>query len=322
MRLEQLHYLLELYRTRSFSKAAEKVFITQPSLSTAISGLEEELGVRLFERTRSGIYPTPMGEAIVAIAQELVDCEMRIFKTAKESEPQDKIRLLTIPALSPGVLLEALRIFRKKYPDVNLLMHEYPPPTIIGEAVRPISDEPGTFCFASIPPKTKEAILAELEKSHIGACFAYRDTFVCHISKEHPLAEKKALSMEDILSYPGISLNLLTRKPIENTYYKLHDIGLSGDIKKLRSNINIEVDTLASLKHLIMRGDSLTILPRMIGYHDRDYIEGNIITRPLANLDIPIEYYILYSTHYPLKPMEIEFLEEVSRHFKDILSNR
>lgn len=322
MRLEQLHYLLELYRTRSFSKAAEKVFITQPSLSTAISGLEEELGVRLFERTRSGVYPTPMGEAIVAIAQELVDCENRILKTARESKPQEQIRLLTIPAISPGVLLEALPAFRKNHPDVNLLMHEYPPSTIIGEAIRPLTEEPGTFCFASLPPKTREAILDELEKANIGARFAYRDEFVCHMAADHPLAAQDAVSSEDLLPYPGILLNLLTRNPLENIFFQLHQIGLSAEMKRLRENVNIEVDTLANLKHLLLLGHNLTVLPRLIGYHDRDYQQGAIVTRALSDQKLSIDYYVLYSTLYPLKPMELDFLEEVARHFRNIGPNQ
>ena len=73
MRLEQLYYLVEVNNTRSISLAAENLFITQPALSIAISNLEKELGVKLLERTKSGVYPTAQGQIAIELAQDILD---------------------------------------------------------------------------------------------------------------------------------------------------------------------------------------------------------------------------------------------------------
>ena len=71
MRLEQLQYVVEIDKTRSISKAAKNLYITQPSISAAISALEKELNIKIFERTKNGVDPTPEGEKIVFLAQEV-----------------------------------------------------------------------------------------------------------------------------------------------------------------------------------------------------------------------------------------------------------
>ncbi len=318
MRIEQLHYLLELYRTRSFSKAAENVFITQPSLSTAISTLEDELGVKLFERMRSGVYPTPMGEAVVKIASELVECENRIYETVNQSQPQDRMRLLTIPAISFGILLQALANFQKKHPHVNLTMHEYPPSILVSECIRLLSDDPGTFALGSVYPKTKQALIDRLETEHIKSRYVFTDHFVCHMASTHPLAQKETITMADFLAEPGIDLNLLTRKPPNDVYTRLNHLGISKDYLKLKENTNIEVDTLANLKRLVIAGNGIALMPSLIVFQDRDYLSGQLVIRNFSDVEIPIEYYLFQSTLYPLKPMEKDFLDEVADYFAKI----
>lgn len=318
MRIEQLHYLLELYRTRSFSKAAENVFITQPSLSTAISTLEDELGVKLFERMRSGVYPTPMGEAVVKIAAEMIECENRIYETVNQSQPQDRMRLLTIPAISFGILLQALAKFQKKHPHVNLTMQEFPPSILVSECIRPLSDNPGTFAIGSLHQKTKQALIERLESENIKSRYVFTDRFVCHMSANHPLAEKDTITMADFLAYPGIDLNLLTRKPPDDVYTRLNQLGISKEYTRLKESTNIEVDTLANLKRLVLAGNGIALMPSLIVFQDRDYLSGQLVIRNFSDVSIFIEYYLFLSTLYPLKPMEKDFLEEVANYFASI----
>lgn len=318
MRIEQLHYLLELYRTRSFSKAAENVFITQPSLSTAISTLEDELGVKLFERTRGGVYPTPMGEAIVKIASELVDCENRIYETVNKSQPQDRMRLLTIPAISFGILLPALANFQRKHPHVNLTLHEYPPSILVNECIKPLSDNPGTFALGAVQIKTRQALLDRLETDHIKSRYVFTDHFVCHMAGTHPLAKKETITMADFLAEPGVDLNLLTRKLPDDIYTRLNQLGLPKEYTKLKENTNIEVDTLANLKRLVIAGNGIALMPSLIAFQDRDYLSGQFVIRNFSDIEIPIEYYLFQSTLYTLKPMEKDFLDEVTDYFSKI----
>lgn len=317
MRIEQLHYLLELYRTRSFSKAAENVFITQPSLSTAISGLEDELGVKLFERLRSGVYPTPMGEAVVKIASELVSCESRIYEVVQAAQPPDKIRLMTIPAISFGVLLKLMSSFQRECPEVNLELKEFPPQIITDSVVDELTNVPGTFALIPIQPKTREEVLTQLTGDNITCTHIFSDNFVAHMSANHPLANNKIIDIDDFLAYPSIELNLLTKPPDNTTYNRLYMMGTTASRRRLTERTHIEVDSLAHVKQLMLStGTHVVALPTLIASGDRDYETGDIVLRPFVSADdLSVDYYLIYSSLYPLKPIEKGFLNAIVAYF-------
>lgn len=319
MRLEQLRYLIELWRTRSFSKAAENVFITQPSLSTAISSLEEELGVKLFERSRTGVYPTSVGEEIIKIASEILQREKRIYDIAKGGNNiADQIHILTIPAACHGILLEAIKMFQRSHANTSIFLKEMAPTTIVGDAIRPLNNEPGTFAICTISPKTSQQIIDRLKAEHIEATYLYTDRFVCLVSNKNPLAQKGEITYDEFLSFPEIDLNLMETIPKNDFYYDMINIGLSDLLSQLKVNTMIEVDTLHNLKQLVMAEAGVTVMPNLIIYKDRDYMNGDIVTLPIKDIDIHVDFYLLKSNLYPLKPMEQKFLDEVVRQFQNI----
>lgn len=319
MRLEQLRYLLELYRTRSFSKAAENVFITQPSLSTAISSLEEELGVKLFERSRTGVYPTSVGEEIIKVASEILQRERRIYDIARgDSQVTDHIHLLSIPAACHGILLEAMKVFQQSYSNISIFLREMAPTTIVSEAIRPLNEEPGTFAICTLPPKTSARVIDRLKAENIDAIYLYTDHFVCLMSNKNPHAKEAEISYDDFLSFPEIDLNLIEEIPKNDFFFDMQNTGLDEMYTKLKSNTMIEVDSLSSLKHLVMSEAGITVMPKLIIYKDRDYLSGDIITMPIKGVDITVEFYLLKSNLHTLKPVERYFLDEIILQFQNI----
>lgn len=318
MRLEQLHYLIELYRTRSFSKAAENVFITQPSLSTAISSLEEELQVKLFERMRTGVYPTAMGEEIVQFARELIAYEQRIYETAKNAQPEERLRVLAIPAVSFGILLMVMSSFQKNHPNINFVLNEIAPKNILNESIRPLNNDPGTFAICALMPEGHHAIIEQLQYDHIESEQLYRDTFVCHMAKNHPLADKETLTMKDFLAYPGIDLSSPSGNPGNTIYTRLYSMSINEDYRRSRQNTHIQVDNLTSLKRLVISGNGISMMPKMIVQQDQDYLKGDIIMRPFSDVEIYVDYYLLKSNLYPLKPIEEAFLKNIREYFSSL----
>lgn len=319
MRLEQLHYLMELYRTRSFSKAAENVYITQPSLSTAISTLEEELGVKLFERMRSGVYPTPIGEKIVKAAAELLKNEEQIYDIAKNKITSPiTLQLITIPAISYAVLAYLVTDFQKRYDKIVIHLSEYAPCMAIYRAAKKIQDNPGTFAICGLPKQTESAIVAKLAQDGIEALPLYEDHFVCLMGSENPHAHKDSITEEEFMEFPGVALNLLRYEAPDNFYTEMHDVGFSDNVYRLKRNINIEVDNLANLKHLVMNGGNVALMPKLICYHDKDFLANKFCALPLADKDFTLTYYLLKGARYPLKPIEKEFLEMLQNRFYEI----
>jgi LysR family hydrogen peroxide-inducible transcriptional activator len=126
MTLTELRYVVALAQERHFGRAAQKCFVTQPTLSLALAKLEDELGVLLFERNKNEVLVTPLGEAIVEQARRVLDEVGKIHSLAKGSHDQlsGAIRLGVIPTIGPYLLPDLVPVLRKRAPDMPLMIEE------------------------------------------------------------------------------------------------------------------------------------------------------------------------------------------------------
>ena len=126
MTLTELRYVVALAQERHFGRAAQKCFVTQPTLSLALAKLEDELGVRLFERNKSEVLVTARGQAIVEQASRVLDEVGKIGHIAKGSQDQlaGPLRLGVIPTIGPYLLADLVPILRKRAPAMPLVIEE------------------------------------------------------------------------------------------------------------------------------------------------------------------------------------------------------
>jgi LysR family hydrogen peroxide-inducible transcriptional activator len=126
MTITQLHYVLALAEHKNFTLAAEKCFVTQPTLSMQIQKLEEELDVIIFDRTKKPIQLTAVGEKIVEQARRIVNESERIqdIIDIQKGFVGGDFKLGIIPTVMPTLLPMFLNTFIKKYPKVNLIIEE------------------------------------------------------------------------------------------------------------------------------------------------------------------------------------------------------
>ncbi len=126
MTLTELKYVVALAQERHFGRAAQKCFVTQPTLSLALAKLEDELGVRLFERNKNEVLVTPMGAGIVEQARRVLDEAGKIASLAKGAQDQlaGALRLGVIPTIGPYLLPELVPILRRRAPHMPLILEE------------------------------------------------------------------------------------------------------------------------------------------------------------------------------------------------------
>ena len=126
MTLTELKYVVALAQERHFGRAAAKCFVTQPTLSLALAKLEEELGVKLFERNKNEVLVTGRGEAIVEQARRVLDEVGKIQHLARGSQDQlaGILRLGVIPTIGPYLLPELVPSLRKRAPAMPLVIEE------------------------------------------------------------------------------------------------------------------------------------------------------------------------------------------------------
>ena len=127
MTLKQLEAFVRIANNKSFTLAAKELFITQPTVSAYINNLEEELGVRLFDRTTKEVRLSEEGDSIYLYAKEMLELADKIQSSFSVEEDENKLRQVVISTSSiPGQFLvpEILAAFKKKFPEVDFKVRE------------------------------------------------------------------------------------------------------------------------------------------------------------------------------------------------------
>lgn len=186
MTITQLHYVLAVAENKNFTKAAQKVFVTQPTLSMQIQKLEEELDVLIFDRSKKPIQLTETGAKIVQQARNIVNESDRIQDIVDQQKGfiGGVFRLGVIPTVMPTLLPMFIRHFIKKYPKVKLKIEELHTEAIIEKLKEGHLDA----AIAATP----------LELEGIKETVLYYEPFVGYIPKAHRLSAKSKIEVNDL----------------------------------------------------------------------------------------------------------------------------
>lgn len=186
MTITQLQYVLAVAEHKNFTLAAEKCFVTQPTLSMQIQKVEEELGVQIFDRTKKPIQLTEIGLKIVNQAKNIVNEADRIQDIVDQQKGfiGGEFRLGIIPTVMPTLLPMFLKSFIKKYPKVNLIIEELNTKEIISKLNNGHLDA----AIAATP----------LEEEKIKEIVLYYEPFVAYIPENHNTFNKKEISISDL----------------------------------------------------------------------------------------------------------------------------
>ncbi|TBX67556.1 LysR family transcriptional regulator [Flavobacterium silvisoli] len=186
MTITQLKYVLAVAEHKNFTLAAEKCFVTQPTLSMQIQKIEEELDVQIFDRTKKPIQLTEIGQKIVNQSKNIVNEAERIQDIVDQQKGfiGGEFRLGIIPTIMPTLLPMFLNNFIKKYPKVKLIIEELNTNDIIEKLKNGHLDA----AIAATP----------LEEEKIKEIVLYFEPFVAYIPENNPAHHKKEISIDDL----------------------------------------------------------------------------------------------------------------------------
>ena len=126
MTLQQLKYIIAIDRHRSFARAADELGVTQPTLSSLLQKLENELDVRIFDRSNKSVCPTAIGLKILRQAETAVNEAGRINEIVAEEKGSvaGTLRISVGPTIAPYILPKFIKTYTKKFPQVGLSIDE------------------------------------------------------------------------------------------------------------------------------------------------------------------------------------------------------
>lgn len=243
MNFQQLEYIIAVDQTRHFSQAAQRCFVTQPTLSMMIQKLEQELEVMIFDRTQKPISPTAQGKKIIEQAKVILkqrDQLTEMVKQEKESLSGD-LTIGIIPTLSPYLIPLFIRDFTVCHPQINLIIEEINTDVIIRKLKQ---------------GQLEIGILATpLEEENIQEYPIFYEEFFLYGAPQPPEPKQHVLPEE-------INLNQLLLLE-EGHCLRSQVLNLCQLRQKLDLNFSFKSGSLETLKRLVENDQGITILPQL-----------------------------------------------------------
>jgi len=259
MNLRALQYLVALADVRHFSRAAERCHVSQPTLSTQIRKLEEELDVQLVERHPRQVMLTPVGEEIVARARRLLDETDAIRAIARRSRDPHSgtVRIGIFPTLAPYLLPHVIPELRRKFPRLTLRLYE--------EKTEDVIDMLGQG-------RLDAGLLAlPVGEEWLHCHELFEEPFVLAVPEHHPLASRAEVSMADLADEELLLLedgHCLREQALEVCQ-------LAGAHEKL----DFHATSMETLRQMVAANTGITLMPTLAVKPPVAHTD-NLITRP------------------------------------------
>ena len=249
MTLTELKYIVALAREKHFGRAAEACFVSQPTLSVGIKNLEEELQVKLFERSANEVAVTPLGEDIIRQAQSVLEQAANIKEIAKRGKDPlaGPLRLGVIYTIAPYLLPELVRHSIDMSPQMPLMLQENFTVKLL-EMLR--TGEIDCAIMAEPFPDTGLAIAP-----------LYDEPFMAALPSSHPLAGRDSISATELKAETMLLLG-------NGHCFRDHVLEVcpefarfSNDTEGIRKSF--EGSSLETIKHMVAAGMGVTLVPRL-----------------------------------------------------------
>ena len=242
MTLNELRYIVAVARERSFGRAAAKCFVSQPALSVAIQKLEEELGAPLFERGKSEVTITPVGERIVEQAQKVLEETARIREIAQAGRNQlvGVLRLGVIYTVGPYLLPDLIRALHVLAPQMPLDIEENVT-EMLETALKSGRIDAAIIALPFAPP----GVITE---------FLYEEPFQVVVPLGHKWAKRKSVAPDELPAEHTILLNVghCFRDQVLDACPELS----RADAQVTRTN------SLETVRNMVASGLGVSVLPR------------------------------------------------------------
>ncbi len=297
MTLQQLTYLVMVAECGNITDAAEQLYISQPSLSTAIRNLEKEMGVTAFNRTKKGVTVTRDGEELLSFARMLLeqaDIMKEHFGVAEKRDPKFSVSCQHY-SFAVNAFVDVVHAFdADKY---SFILRE----TQTGEIIDDVAQGKSEIGILYLSEHNEEVLTKLIKKNEL----EFEELFVADphvfLCKDHPLAGKDLIMLDDLTPYPY----LVFEQGVRNSFYFSEEFISMLDFPK-----NIQVRDRATLFNLVIGLNGFTVSSGVI---DEKLNGSSIIARPLA-MDCHMRIGVVKRKNLLLSRYASYYLEALRKH--------
>jgi DNA-binding transcriptional LysR family regulator len=239
MDLDQLHTFLEIVRLKSFSKAAQTCFRTQPAISAQVRQLEQELNTQLFERFGSRISLTTAGKILAQYAEQILDLRRQARDSIHELElvPRGELVIAANEATCIYLLPEVFSEYRRRFPNVQLVVERAYSSRIAEAVLENLVD----FGFAQMPVQDRKLQVVKVHSDEIRLI----------VPSGHPLAGRPSVEAQDLPPYPLLLPKYGTTRARLNEWLELVEDSI---------HISMELDSTEMLKRFVVAGLGISFM--------------------------------------------------------------
>ncbi len=302
MTLNQLKYVIEISKQNSINEAAKRLFISQPSLTTALKSLEQEVGFDIFTRTNSGITLTVKGEEFLGYAKSVV--EQYDILDAKYISKDSVKRTFQVSMQHYTFAVNAFMSVIEQYgmDEYEFEVHETRTHDVI-DNVRNMKSEIGVLYMNDYNRSVLQKILrdAGLKFTPLFDCSIY-----AYMSKSNPLAEKKQITMKDLDNYPCLAFS----QGEHNSFYFAEEVLSTYEYKRL-----IRVSDRATILNMMIGLNGYTLCSGIIceDLNGTDYCAVKLKTKEKMTIGY------ISRKHSKLSEMGQKYIEELSKYKEKVL---
>ena len=297
MTLTQLRYVIAIANAGSMNEAARTLFISQPSLSSAVKDLEEEIGVELFRRSNRGIFVTPEGEEFLGYARQVVEqYELMESKYISKKPSKKKFSVSTQHyTFAVDAFVELVKQFGMD--EYEFAIHETKTYSVI-ENVKNFKSELGILYLNDFNSKILTKLFHEfnLEFHELLKCSIY-----VYMWKGHPLADREEIELSELLEYPCLSFE----QGEYNSFYFAEEVLSTYEYKRL-----IKADDRATFLNLMVGLNGYTLCSGIIC----EKLNGSEYCAVRLKSDEVMTIGYLARKGAPISSLGKKYLEEISKY--------
>ncbi len=241
--IKQLEYFATIARSSNFRKAANKLGISQPTLTNQIVAMEEALGVQLFERSRAGTLLSPEGRELLPLAREILEQYQNLMETANNTNRDmgGTFKLGVSPSIGPYLLPQLLPVLHRRYPNLQLHLREGDP----GELETGLRKGSFDFIMTVLPMQSTENRVRPL----------FMEPIMVVVSPEHAQAGQEFISGEELKGQTVLS--------IDDHFHLQRQI--TGLCERFGAHLkrDFEGNSLDTLCQMVMMNQGIAFLPAL-----------------------------------------------------------
>jgi LysR family hydrogen peroxide-inducible transcriptional activator len=290
MTLNELKYIVAIAKERHFRKAAETCFVSQPTLSIAIKKFEEEIGVVLFERNKTEIIVTPIGQHIVQLAEEILNKAQLIKQLAKEEKGDHtgEIKLGAIYTIAPYLFPKLIPLFHKIAEQTPLILQENYTHILTDKLLNGDLD----LVILSLP----------FDHPNIETLTLYSEPFIAALPKKHPFSNQDTITKNQLKN--EVLLMLGEGHCFRDQIIDAFNLTDQTDFHKNKLQKTLEGSSLETIRYMVASGAGITILPcSSVQSYDEEMLSIKSITPPIPPRKIALAWRKTFPRKQLLKTM-------------------